>query len=192
MGHRRLSNPIIAAIGFVLVSITLAALGQDTTGPGITGNGITQGLQTLHILANPLFEILGSPATADNSTVMIDFAPDQPAGQFLATPSGSTGTPTLRSIVFSDLPGGLATAPLSGQTGNIGAVLLLLGSCTTGTATVTGATLGMPVQAAPLVDPGAGVIYYGTVTAANTVTVRECGLVSITPPATKFNVRVYP
>lgn len=96
------------------------------------------------------------------------------------------------SGAWTALPG--PYTPLYGQTGNIGGGLLLVGGCATGTATVTGATVGMtvttptPTDGTNLASIGAGL--YGTVTAANTVTVNECALVALTPPVKQFKVAV--
>ncbi len=80
---------------------------------------------------------------------------------------------------------------LSATSGSIGGSLLLLGTCTTSNVAVTGANTGMSVQATPAVTPGAGAIWYGYVSAADTVTVKVCALVALTPVSTVYNIRVF-
>jgi hypothetical protein len=84
---------------------------------------------------------------------------------------------------------------LTGATGNIGGGLLLLGNNASGTATVTGASVGMPCVATP--SDGTNIAALGlaiecTVTASNTVTVNAVAFVSVTPPAKSYSVRVFP
>lgn len=79
---------------------------------------------------------------------------------------------------------------LTGTTGNIGGGLLSAGSCASGTATVTGARAGMTVIVTPNADPGSGVQYQGLVSANDTVLVRACALLLLTPVSTPYNVRV--
>lgn len=81
---------------------------------------------------------------------------------------------------------------LTGTTGSIGGGLLTVGSCATGTATVTGAAVGMVAVANPVTYQGDGVQYQAYVSSANTVTVKACALLLITPSATVYNVRVIP
>jgi hypothetical protein len=78
---------------------------------------------------------------------------------------------------------------LSGTTGSISGALTA-GVCNTGTAAVSGATTSMAVVASPVTYPGDGVTWMAYVSAADTVTVKECGLGVITPTASAFNVRV--
>ena len=78
---------------------------------------------------------------------------------------------------------------LTGTTGTISGALTL-STCDSGTAAVTGATTSMSVVATPVTYPGDGVVWNGYVSAAGTVTVKECGLGIITPVATAYNVRV--
>ena len=50
-----------------------------------------------------LFTVTGSPGTGASS-INLGFQATLPASEFLATPSGSTGAPSMRSIVLSDIP----------------------------------------------------------------------------------------
>ena len=84
-----------------------------------------------------------------------------------------------------------AIMPLSGETSAIGGSFLLASACSTGTATVTGATADMAVSAMPVTYPGNGLIWYGYVSSADTITVRVCADVAATPISTAYNVRVF-
>ncbi len=79
---------------------------------------------------------------------------------------------------------------LSGTTGSVGGSALAAGACTSGTATVTGAATSMAAAASPNTYPGDGIIWDGQVTSANTVTVKVCAIVALTPAASTYNVRV--
>jgi len=120
----------------------------------------------------------GAPSgTCQNAQVDID------------TTAGNLWTCKAGVWTITALPG---SVPLRGTTGTITGTLLVVGGCNTGTATVTGATTGMEVSASPVSDPGTGVVWNAWVSSANTVTVKECALVSLTPNNTAYNVTVNP
>ena len=101
-----------------------------------------------------------------------------------------TGLTANRLFKMPDMAGTFALA-LSGTTGSVGGGLLTAGTCASGTATVTGATTSMSVTLPqPATYPGDGFEIYGYVSAANTVTVKVCAIVALTPTATTYNVRV--
>jgi hypothetical protein len=87
-----------------------------------------------------------------------------------------------------------AQLPLSGKTAGIGGTLQP-GSCAHGVASVPGAVVG---QVVPHPAPSDGSldspyeILTAAVTAANTVTVQRCAVVSVSLPAKTYNVRVIP
>lgn len=81
---------------------------------------------------------------------------------------------------------------LTGTTGSIGGGLLSAATCTSGTATVTGATVGMVATADPATYPGDGAQWQTYVSSTNTVTVKVCVLLLLTPTATTYAVRVVP
>lgn len=91
-------------------------------------------------------------------------------------------------------PAGAKVFP--GTTASIGGSLLVAGACSTGTATVTGATTGMQASASPAggIDPTngsvLGVSVLARVSSANTVTVSVCSPIAGTPTAATYNVRV--
>jgi hypothetical protein len=80
--------------------------------------------------------------------------------------------------------------PLSGVTSSIGGSLLTIGTCSSGTVTITGATVGMTVTATPSTYPGDGNYWYGYVSSSNTVTVKVCAVATLTPTSSVYNVRV--
>jgi hypothetical protein len=79
---------------------------------------------------------------------------------------------------------------LTGTTGSIGGGLLTIGTCTSGTVSVTGATTGMNASASPVTYPGDGNYWLAYVSAADTVTVKVCAVATLTPSASVYNVRV--
>jgi len=82
--------------------------------------------------------------------------------------------------------------PLRGTTGTITGTLLSVGTCDTGTVSIPGATTGMHASASPITDPGTGVVWEAWVSSADTVTVKECALLTLTPANTAYNVVVNP
>lgn len=74
----------------------------------------------------------------------------------------------------------------------MGGSLLLAGGCQSQDVTVTGATVGMGVNVNPTTDPGGGSTQYAWVNAANTVRVRVCGIIAITPASTTYQIKVMP
>jgi hypothetical protein len=84
----------------------------------------------------------------------------------------------------------ITTAALTGTTGSIGGGALTAGSCTSGTASVTGATVGHPVyvSASDGSLPNPFTLLSAAVTSASTVTVQLCAVASNTPAAKTYNV----
>ena len=74
--------------------------------------------------------------------------------------------------------------------GSIGGGALSAGACASTTATVTGAVTSMAVAASPNTYPGDGSYWLAYVSAANTVTVKVCAAVALTPNASTYNIRV--
>jgi hypothetical protein len=97
--------------------------------------------------------------------------------------SGGT-TPTI------SCPNCVTTPSLAGTTASIGGSLLVAGSCTSGTTTVTGATVGHPVSVSASDGslPNGLIILSAAVTSSNTVTVQLCATGSVTPSANTYNV----
>lgn len=127
--------------------------------------GVCYGMQSVTAIPLPVI-----PTCADTS------------GQHLNSSSGTISC-------------GNSVGYLKGTTGSIGGSALLLGGCTSGTATVTGASPGMPVEVSPSDGTNiqaVGTVVSGNVTSSNTVTVNVCALLSVTPTAKTYNVRVFP
>jgi hypothetical protein len=78
-----------------------------------------------------------------------------------------------------------------GTTGSIGGGALLAGACTSGTMTIAGALPGMGVIVSPNTYPGDGTIWLGYVSSANTVTVKVCAILALTPTASTYGVRIF-
>jgi len=113
--------------------------------------------------------------------------------------SGSTYTDASTGYAWSCKASGwvlgATSGVMSGTTGSIGGSLLAAGASASGTATVTGATVGMVCTAQP--SDGTNIYALGanigcTVTATNTVTVNVVAIVTLTPVAKTYNVRVVP
>jgi len=83
---------------------------------------------------------------------------------------------------------------LIGTTSAIGGGALTPGACAAGTATVTGARSTMVATASPSADPDSvlstGIAFYAFVSSNDTVTVRVCAIVAVTPASVTYNVRV--
>jgi hypothetical protein len=113
--------------------------------------------------------------------------------------SGSTYTDSSTGYAWSCKASvwvlGATSGMMSGTTVSIGGGALLAGACASGTATVTGAVVGMPAIATPSDGtniPALGTSISATVTATNTVTVNVCALLALTPSAKTYSVRVLP
>lgn len=104
-------------------------------------------------------------------------------------PIGS-GTPSTGAFTTLTVNGTQIKPALSGTTGAIGGGLLSAATCTSGTANVPGASVGMVTAATPNTYPGDGAQFQSYVSSANTVTVKVCALLLLTPVSTTYNVRV--
>lgn len=122
-------------------------------------------------------------------------------GNVLVFTSGSSiqfPTLTASSPLYLDSSKNLTnTAPagyskvLSATSSSIGGSPLLVGTCTNGTVTVTGATTGMAIVATPAAYPGDGFDWSRSyVSSSNTITVQVCADVAGTPTASAYNVRI--
>lgn len=81
-------------------------------------------------------------------------------------------------------------AVLTGTSSSIGGGLLTVGTCASGTVSVTGATTSMGAIATPATYPGDGNYWEAYVSSSNTVTVKVCATATLTPTASTYNVRV--
>jgi hypothetical protein len=84
----------------------------------------------------------------------------------------------------------ITMAALTGTTASIGGSPLTAGSCATGTASITGATVGHPVSVSASDGslPDGLTILSAAVTAANTVTVQLCAVANNTPATKTYSV----
>lgn len=73
---------------------------------------------------------------------------------------------------------------------SLGGGLLLAGTCVSGTTRVVGARVGDVVLATPSVYPGDGSDWKAYVSSNDTITVKVCALVALTPVASVYNARV--
>jgi len=88
-----------------------------------------------------------------------------------------------------------SSAGLAATSGSIGGGLLVIGANASGAVTIQGVAVGM--QCAATASDGTNMVALGalptcTVTAANTVTINVVAIVSLTPAAKTYNVRVTP
>lgn len=171
------------------------ALPQNTTGADIAwGTAGTAG-------------VIGSTATTTGGAILFTnsgIAFNNPSGGALLNVGGSSGADvinngyiteaSLTGFVYCNGSGGRCTAStnngLAATSASIGGASLAAGACASGTATVTGATTSMVAQASPTTYPGDGNVWHAYVSAANTVTVKVCAIVTGTPTASTYNVRV--
>lgn len=79
---------------------------------------------------------------------------------------------------------------LAATSASLGGGLLTAGTCASNTTTVSGATTAMVALTDPVTYPGDGSIYDAYVSAANVVTVKVCAIVTVTPSASTYNIRV--
>ncbi len=121
------------------------------------------------------------------------------SNNFLTALNGTTGAFSKAQPSFSNLSGTASagqlpagSVPLTGTTGSIGGGLLTVGTCSSGTSSVTGARSTMAVVATPGTYPGDGNYWTAVVSSNDTVTVRVCATATLTPAASTYIVRVIP
>jgi len=153
---------------------SLTANVLNFTRTGVVLNALNFGNAT----NNPTYNFLGSGAVSGVGSGLTS----------LNASNISSGT-----IAAARLPAGVSPV-LSGTTAAIGGSALLAGQVAQGTVTIAGATTSMVATASPSSDPDSslstGIAIYAFVSAANTVTVRVCAIVAVTPAAVTYNVRV--
>ena len=132
-----------------------------------------------------------SVATIQPAAVTLAKQANLAANSVQCNNTASPATPIACTVAQTNTLLGLSQI-LMGTTGSIGGGVLTAGSCTSGTASVTGATTAMGVIATPVTYPGDGSTWLAYVSAGGTVTVKVCALVAVTPGATAYNVRVIP
>jgi hypothetical protein len=126
----------------------------------------------------------------DSKAINFNFS-KAPSGSELTHLSGDVETASTHYCTS----GGTNCPTLTGVTASIGGGALTLNACTSGTASVTGATTSMHVFGiTPATDPNASGTqtydWYGRVTGSGTVTVYVCAMVAGTPAATTYSFLV--
>lgn len=116
---------------------------------------------------------------------------DRPAAQIIGISKTSNGVSGTYPVIIKIEPGTRNTrTSLVGITGSIGGSFLAVGTCSTGTATVTGAFNGNVVVATSLAAPIDGMYINSYVSNPDEVTVKACAVVAGTPTASLYVVRV--
>lgn len=173
---------IMLLLGALIAAASLSSI-ADVTGPIVApsgGGGGTPGGSNgqIQINNNGAFGGVAAPAGTVVGTT------DAQALTNKTISSSTVNATTLQSN------GVTITPVLSGTTGSIGGGALIAGACASNTVTVTGATTGMVALTDPNTYPGDGTLWDAQVTSANTVTVKVCAIVALTPTASTYNVRV--
>lgn len=163
---------------------------------GMGGYGISMGGASTATISNNDFETTSGAINVfgASSAVVVANTDTLGAGVFINTSAAANNVQL--SANRTALPNSIGAGTyisysgyLRGTTGSIGGALTV-GACDTGTATVTGATTGLVASASPVTYPGDGYVYQAYVSAADTVTVKLCGLIIGTPTSSAYNVSV--
>jgi hypothetical protein len=83
----------------------------------LSGYGITNAVSSVSLTMPSIFTVTGSPITGAGTFVAS--LNNQPQGNVLAAPASSTGAPTFRALVASDLPAGTVAGPGTSTNGYI-------------------------------------------------------------------------
>lgn len=103
---------------------------------------------------------------------------------------GGKGSGTWNAKAYYVNGAGPILPSLVGTSGSIGGNALVAGACSAGTVSITGADTTMVVQTTPVTYPGDGAEWEAYVSSANTVTIKVCAIIALTPTASTYNVRV--
>ena len=156
-------------------------------GVRIGGLGNSNGPGTLAIngpdASGGTFPLFIKSTTSNLFYVADDGSVNIPTGTLTVTNNATIGTLTVA--------GASVKAPLSATSASIGGGALLAGACASTSTTVTGAAVGMAAVATPNTYPGDGNIWLAYPSAANTVTVKVCAVVAMTPTASTYNLRIF-
>lgn len=138
--------------------------GQCQAPPGTGGGTVNSVAQTVPAG----FSVTGSPVTT-TGTLAISYATGQAANKFLATPDGTTGALSLRSIVSGDLPA------ISLTTGVTGTLPVANGGTGAATLTANGVLLGNGTSAVSAVALSGDQLLRGVTSSAPTAaTLPSC------------------
>jgi len=168
------------------VSGAASSFATDIFGGGGIGANIGMRITAGSTTADSLLTLRNASQTANYWTFVGDGSQVSSGN----TPQG-LGTINAAGLFVTGVP---VRPSLSGTTAAIGGGALLAGQVAQGTVTIAGATTSMVATASPSSDPDSnlstGIAIYAFVSSANTVTVRVCAIVAVTPAAVTYNVRV--
>lgn len=177
-----IKNGLLTDQSAVAISGTMTAASFSASGTDAGALDLTQGTLPGAFPANTV-SILAPTSVGTSYQITLPGA--VPGGNGYALTATTGGVASWAAV---------GSPVLRGVTGSIGGGALAAGQCATGNATVTGATTAMAASASPSADPdpslSTGVVWDAFVASANTVTVRVCGLVIVTPSATTYQVAV--
>lgn len=165
---------------------------STTTNQVLIGAAATTSLANLEVAfqtaAKGSLLVTGS-STLQNFTALQSTSTNATSTNLFSTTASSTNLFTSTFKI-----GGLAVSPIvSTTTASLGGGLLTAGSCASVTATTTSTiSTSMAVAVTPVTYPGDGTNWDAYIGPNNTVIVKVCGLITVTPTATTYNIRVIP
>lgn len=136
-------------------------------------------------------EVNGSTGTVTSSTLKASSSRAlgiNSAGQ--VNLNGSTGTANYVITANGGSPASWSPIALSGLSPIIGGGALTAGQCASDTVSVVGADVGMGIIATPRTYPGDGAVWMAYSNATDSVTVKVCAIVALTPTSSRYDVRV--
>jgi hypothetical protein len=187
------SYPPDGTVGIAVQPVT----GADGATPGYICNTFNNSGHLCEILKSGAGRFLNLQAWNGSGWNLLTTAAGKVDAAQLANGTGTAplaSLPGSGSITVNGIActlGSSCTPFLTGTTGSIGGSLLATaGTCTSGTATVTGATVGHPVSvsASDGTVPNGLIVLSASVTSSNTVTVQLCAIASVTPAAKTYSV----
>ncbi len=183
-----ISGGTISSVSFSGVTLTSAAVDNPTITNGtMSGTAISNApISGSAISGGSITSAALSSVTVSGSSISGGSINNTAIGQ--TTPAA--GSFTSLSAASLSLNGSPLLPVLSGTSGSIGGGLLVAGACSQGSVTISGASVGMAVVATPNTYPGDASAWKAYVSAANTVIVKVCALIAVTPSASTYNVRV--
>lgn len=193
------SNGVITPVvsSWVYGGTVLGAGGDDINWSWFNGSGIQLATTTNQVL-------IGGTSTSSLAALEVKFvtaakgsilAMGSTTLQNLTAQNATTTSATTTNFATTNfLLNGLSVSPvIATTTASLGGGLLTAGSCASVQATTTQTiTTAMGVVVTPTTYPGDGTNWDAFIGPNNTVTVKVCGLVTVTPTVTTYNVRIVP